>query len=994
MNPEYNSLVTQSLIALYDRPFLVLKGSTVCECNGNIAHIFHSEGAPTSLTDLRPSFKAAVETLLSQEKSLTEGQPISIELLTTKADFLPGHSYELTAICPSKDLNEGWLLTVRLLSLSNDMAVLEERLNLITRATLDGMYDWHRLHNEIWANDWFYRLFGLERPPIADASFATIWADRIHPDDKERIFSALRQAQERFQSDLTTEYRVLRPDGKVVYVVDRSHIVYSDELEAIRIVGSVTDITHLRQTEERLSQSEDRFRKSFSSAPMPIAIIQFDTGLFLEANHSFLNTTGYNWEQIHEKTPRQAGLFREYREYERLMSTLARNKSVKGLEMVLATPSGQDLYVLVSAELINLGEQLSVLLMFQDITERKHAESVLVEREKQLRASEHKFSQAFANAPFPFVISDLETGLILEANEFALQLSGFTRAELVGRNVMDFNTWPSEEERAAFTHRLHHEGQIRDYDMHLVSKSGNLIEAVAFFELIELENKPCILAMFQNMTAERRAAAELKKSEQEFRAIYENAPIPIAMIRFDGRIIKANQALCKVFGYQHDEIIGMRFTDISHPDDAAVGQDSVKALLAGEIQHFSIEKRYMAKNGQVIHAILQVSVLEGADESEGYLLAQVVDITSLKEAQRKVRESEQLLHSISQNLNEGIYRSSKDKGLIYVNKALARLFGFQSPEELYSQESVSLYVDPAMRDYLTDRLMEDGGFKNQEVEFRRKDGTTFWGLNSALTVTDDQGNVFFDGAIVDITIRKQAEELLRQKNRELEKINQELDRFVYSASHDLKAPLSSIMGLIHIAKMDAKDPRMLEYFQMIGNAAEKLNAFIKDLIAYSRNARAEVVASKVLFSEIVQDTVDKLRFMQKADRVDLQIHIAVEGEFYSDANRLKAVFSNLIANAIKYHDTDKEHPFVKVDITGNARNVRVVIADNGSGIDPEHHARLFEMFYRASSDTEGSGLGLYITKEAIEKVGGSISMESVPKEGTTFTIQLPGLTPA
>jgi signal transduction histidine kinase/transcriptional regulator with PAS, ATPase and Fis domain len=243
----------------------------------------------------------------------------------------------------------------------------------------------------------------------------------------------------------------------------------------------------------------------------------------------------------------------------------------------------------------------------------------------------------------------------------------------------------------------------------------------------------------------------------------------------------------------------------------------------------------------------------------------------------------------------------------------------------------------------------------------------------------------------DITREKHYEENLLQKNRSLEKLNKELDRFVYSVSHDLRAPLTSILGLINISQAEADPVIKEEYLRLMAISAMKLDNFIQEITHFSRNARAEVQSVAINPWSITQEIIDQHQFMDNARLIEKRVGIDPEFVFYSDPSRLKVVLNNLISNSIKYARLHTDQPYLSVAVYPKDEHVVIEIEDNGIGIKPEHQPKVFEMFYRAVDDKNGSGLGLYIVKETIDKLSGHISMHSVYGEGTKFTITLPNL---
>ncbi|MCU0438206.1 MAG: PAS domain-containing sensor histidine kinase [Raineya sp.] len=363
------------------------------------------------------------------------------------------------------------------------------------------------------------------------------------------------------------------------------------------------------------------------------------------------------------------------------------------------------------------------------------------------------------------------------------------------------------------------------------------------------------------------------------------------------------------------------------------------------------------------------------------------NITKQKNAEITIQHNQQLLSSISKNIREGIYRSTPE-GLVYANEAFMQLFGYVD-EEIFSIKPSDFYADNKRREEIINKLLTTGFIDNEEVLFRKRDGTLFWALMSLIVQKDSEGNMHFDGAIRDITQTKEIKEQLEIQNEELKKINSELDRFVYSASHDLKAPLASILGLINVAKLENDPTAVFKYLEMMQHSIQKLDHFIKDIIDYSRNSRMEVVSQEVNLEEIIEEVYENLHYLEQASRIKKNIRIEQNVTFYSDSKRLLVVFNNLISNAINYHNLNQETPFIEIDIVVKPDKVHITVGDNGVGVGQEHLHRIFDMFYRASYDSKGSGLGLYIVKEAITKLNGQISVHSELGRGTKFFIILP-----
>lgn len=249
-----------------------------------------------------------------------------------------------------------------------------------------------------------------------------------------------------------------------------------------------------------------------------------------------------------------------------------------------------------------------------------------------------------------------------------------------------------------------------------------------------------------------------------------------------------------------------------------------------------------------------------------------------------------------------------------------------------------------------------------------------------------------DQKLVERVMDLNSDELM-SSNTELKKLNEEMDRFVYSTSHDLRAPLLSILGLLNIVEKENTQYDLKGYLKLIRDSTIKLDRFISDIIDYSRNTRLEIEHKEVSFSDIIDDCFKHHNYMPGCSTLLKVIEIDDKIKLYSDKTRLSILFNNLISNAIKYQKTDTDDSFVRIEAKITNEELHVKIEDNGIGIEEQYLKNIFDMFYRASPEAKGSGLGLYIVKETLEKLKGNVQVESAYQEGTTFTITIPNMNP-
>jgi signal transduction histidine kinase len=230
---------------------------------------------------------------------------------------------------------------------------------------------------------------------------------------------------------------------------------------------------------------------------------------------------------------------------------------------------------------------------------------------------------------------------------------------------------------------------------------------------------------------------------------------------------------------------------------------------------------------------------------------------------------------------------------------------------------------------------------------------------------------------------------VQEKNEELNKINHELDVFVNRTSHDLRAPLSSIAGITYIMEGETNVSTLHDYAVLQQRTLQRMDDLINDIIDFSKNKRLQLTTAEVDFEKLVNHSLEDHSHTKNADRVKISVNILQRKKFITDERRLKTVINNLISNAIKYADISKASPYIDINISVNDFEANIEVRDNGIGIDEKHLDKIFTMFYRATSSANGSGLGLYIIKQTVDRLGGHITIHSKKGEGTAVNVVLP-----
>ncbi|HOZ69783.1 MAG TPA: PAS domain-containing sensor histidine kinase [Chitinophagaceae bacterium] len=360
-----------------------------------------------------------------------------------------------------------------------------------------------------------------------------------------------------------------------------------------------------------------------------------------------------------------------------------------------------------------------------------------------------------------------------------------------------------------------------------------------------------------------------------------------------------------------------------------------------------------------------------------------------KNALKALSESEEKYRVIFEGTPNGIIVADPViQRIQYVNRSACQLFGY-TEEEFLNLTLEDLH--PA--DTVEEMKRRFKAFANGEIKMvievpcKHKNQLTFYTDISTSRISFG-GRFLLAGFFTDVTQRRFDQQAIIKNNIELKKINSELDNFVYSVSHDLRSPLLAILGMVQLININHQSADALQkYISMIAASATRMDDTIKEILEYSRNARLEIEVSQVDFKSLIGEIFEDVRHISP-EKITLELNIKQDTPFYSDRNRISTLIKNIISNAVKYRKKGAGNSFININILVTPLEALLRFEDNGEGIDEIHQERIFEMFYRASNSAPGTGLGLYICKEILSNIEGSITLDSVAGEGSVFTVTI------
>lgn len=364
-----------------------------------------------------------------------------------------------------------------------------------------------------------------------------------------------------------------------------------------------------------------------------------------------------------------------------------------------------------------------------------------------------------------------------------------------------------------------------------------------------------------------------------------------------------------------------------------------------------------------------------------------------------IKENAQLLASINKNIQEGIYRNNPKKGVKYVNEAMVKMFGYENVEEALNSNTINFYKNPKDRKILKAELVKNGFYKNKEVQFKRKDGSTFWGLISSISIKGDDGEMYYDGAIHDISDLKKTQEELTQAKEQAEEMNRLKSNFLANMSHEIRTPINGILGLSEILKEALQDNKELqEYTIMLQQSGKRLLNTITSILDLSKieSNKLDLKICKININNSVADLLPTFKVLANKKNIDLiftphqikDLYISIDPVIFDQ------ILTNLIGNALKF----TQHGYVEISIVTKVYkrlNVCIYVKDSGVGISEDFLTEIFSPFIQESEgisrNFEGSGLGLALSKKYAEMFEGNINVESIKEEGSLFELRFPAI---
>ncbi len=800
------------------------------------------------------------------------------------------------------------------------------------------------------------------------------------------------------------EINIAHLNGQISTLIWNSANIRNPEGNIIATIAQGQDITERKRAEEALLESEDRFKSLHNASFGGIAI--HNKGIILDCNQGLSSMTGYAVDELIGMN----GLLLIAESSRDLVLQNIQSGYEQAYEALGLRKNGEEYPLRLEARNIHYKGMPVRTVEFRDITEIKQAEKELIAAKETAEKNEEKFRKAVLTIPDAITINRLNDGAYVTANEGFYKNFGYTEEEVIGKSSLDLNIWVDNGQRKVYVSLLEQQGHIENFETRFVSKTGTVFDCLVSSSIILIEGVEHTINITKDITYLKNIESQLisakeraEESEMKFREMARLMPQIIFETDTTGRLTYANKQAFTMLGYPEDfQILGLNSLDFYIPEDRKRAVENIQRKLQGQAEGNN-EYTMIRKDGSLIDVLVFSNPITKDNKVIG-LRGVIVDITQRKISEELLRESERKYRLLAENSSDVIWTLDNEFRFTYISPSIYTLRGY-TPEEAM-RESIGDTMPPHSLKIVQDAIakgheMDEGSrFLPVQVEIEQyhKNGGLVWvGISVQIMLNEKGEQIGLIGISRDITQRKQAEEALRKNEHLLRELNAQKDKFFTIISHDLKSPFNAIYALSQhlVDQMQEKDYEGVEqYASVIEESSKRAMNLLTNLFVWSQTQSGRMAFEPEPF-ELVEFIEENLRFFEDIAR---EKSVKVIGRLpnrilvHADKHMVSTIIRNLVTNAIKF-----SHPGSEVIIAAERghKEVTVLIKDNGVGIPNDRLNKLFRIdeteSTKGTANEKGTGLGLIICKEFVDKHNGKIWAESQLGKGTTFYFTLPGL---
>jgi PAS domain S-box-containing protein len=740
---------------------------------------------------------------------------------------------------------------------------------------------------------------------------------------------------------------------------------------ASEVFFSGIDITALKQMEESLRQSEELLQVTLSNILDPVFITD-SNNRFTFICPNIKSVLGFSEKDLHEMDDISKlvgeNLFNP--------EDLELHKEIINIETLIIDALGRQRVFLTNVRLVSIGEGTRLYTM-HEITERKLAEEAL-------RKGEQQFTSMFHSNPVAIAITRVSDNYIVEINKAWEQKIGTSREEALGHTTFELDIWVNPDVREQFIRDLREKGELKDIEVRVKKKSGELIYMLMSGQIISYNGEECLLTMEQDITESKRMEEKLRAASLYTRNLIEASLDPLVTISSDGKIMDVNKATEEATGLSRKDLIGSDFSDyFTDPEKAQKGYQQV--FSEGIVKDYPLSIRNVS--GEVTDVLYNASTYTNeAGEIQG-VFAAARDITKRKRTEEALRESEEKYRVLIENMEDGVILGTPEGKVLAANKSVCDMFGKSEPELIAAGRSGMIDLnDPRLLSAFEERK-KLGKFRC-EVNHKRNDGTIFPTEVTAVNFKDSRGNERSCVIIRDITNQKKFEE----EQLKVEKL-ESLGLLAGGIAHDFNNVLTTILGNISLSKMlVTQDDEMFDLLSEAEAASFRAQMLTRQLLTFAKGGAP--VKETASIAEIIEESA---HFILHGSKSRCEISIK-DGLWHAevDAGQISQVVNNIVLNADHAMPQGGVIRIIAENLEAGensgvpmkpGRYILISITDPGIGIAEKHLSKIFDPYF--TTKQKGSGLGLATAYSIIKRHGGHISVESELGSGTTFRIYIP-----
>lgn len=895
---------------------------------------------------------------------------------------------------------------------------LSDHLTMALQSAPIGIWEWDIVQNlNIW-DDQMCKLYGIDIGQSGD--FYQAWLNSIHPADRELTDHAIQQALQG-EKDYNTEFRVIRPDGSIQYIKAYGLVQCNAQGEPQRMVGVNIDITDRKLAEAALQVSEERWQLAMAGANDGIWDWDLQEGTVFRSDR-WSAIRGFAAGELSNSIEEWSSRIHP-EDYERVMAAMAKHFAGQTeffeMEYRVRCKDGSYKWILDRGKALrnSAGQAIRMAGSETDITRRKLAEAALQESEQRYRALMEGANDAI-------LISDTE-GYFLTGNRKAEELLGYTREEISCLHVTQIHPLEEMERLAVEFPKIVQNGSGQVLSGIVLRKDGSTVPIDINASVVEVGGKPVVLGIFRDITERKKAELALRDSEARFRSYFDLSLVGMAITSPGKGWVEVNDKLCDMLDYSREELTRLTWPEITHPDDLAADLTHFNQVISGETNGYSLDKRFIRKDGQVLHASISVRCLRQEDNSVGYFVALVQDITARHQAEERLRESESSLLEAQRVAHIGNWVFDLQTQTMRWSEELYNMFGVDSSQFVPTLAASLARIHPDDRELLTrciETAISEGTPYTIDYQVILPDASIHYHEGRGEVVRDSLGQVIkLLGTALDITDRKLAEATLQTANEQLQMANQELaratrlkDEFLANMSHELRTPLNAILGMSEILQEEVfgqLNDQQHKAVGTIGCSGKHLLDLINDILDLAKieAGKLELCLASYSVQALCQASLSMVKQMAYQKRIQLNAAIAPGlDDIEMDDRRMRQVLINLLSNAIKFTPeggavrlevwSQSEVSLSEADrlpqpIPPSAHLMHFSVVDTGIGIAPDDIHKLFQSFVQIDSRLNrqytGTGLGLALVKCIMRLHGGWVQVESQLGQGSRFTAILP-----